>query len=318
MRPSIINIHHTANRNIGDRYCRPLDYFPEVCHGWRVRDVAATDRARIDSLRGQIVILGGGGMLHPWPWEHVLYPLLAGGNRVIAWGIGHHHDAVHSHSGTIERNWRSSVKHYLTDYDLSRFALCGLRDVVDWPIYAPCSTCMHPVFDAPVKPTQDYVLYEHGDLEPIDIDGLPRMSNTGPARIEEVATFLASGRTVITNTYHGAYWATLLGRRVAVYEPWCTKFSLMRYPLVECTRDDWRERSSSAPMYPGALAECRSATRAFAERVRLLLLEARDQESRWGKRLRALVPKRLHAGYSAFSGSVIARRLEKMNAPRAK
>jgi hypothetical protein len=129
MRPHIITIHHTENRNIGDRYCRPLDYFPEICRGWQVRDVAATDRAQINSLRGQIVILGGGGMLHPWPWEHVVQPLLAGDNRVIAWGIGHHHDAVHTHSGPIERNWRSSLEHYLDDYDLGRFALCGLRDV---------------------------------------------------------------------------------------------------------------------------------------------------------------------------------------------
>jgi hypothetical protein len=292
MQPSIINIHHTENRNIGDRYCRPLDYFPEVCRGWEVRDVAATDRVRIDSLRGQIVILGGGGMLHPWPWEHVVQPLLTGGNRVIAWGIGHHHDAVHGHSGTIERNWRSSLEQYQTDYDLSRFALCGLRDVVDWAVYAPCSTCMHPVFDTPAQATQDCVLYEHGDLDPIAIGGLPRMSNTGPARIETVAEFLASGRTVITNSYHGAYWATLLGRRVVVYEPWCTKFALMRYPLVECTRENWLARLSEAPLlYPEALAECRAATRAFAERVSLVLCEARNQESRWGQRLRTLVSK---------------------------
>jgi hypothetical protein len=219
MRPSIINIHHTENRNIGDRYCRPLDYFPEVCRGWQVYDVASTDRARIDSLRGEIVILGGGGMLHPWPWEHVVRPLLAGGNRVIAWGIGHHHDAVHRHSGMIERNWRPSVEQYRTDYDLNRFALCGLRDVVDWAIYTPCSTCMHPVFDAPAQATQDCVVYQHGDLDPIAIDGLPRMSNTGPARIEDVAAFLSSGRTVITTGPTGrrcwddAWWSTNRGAR---------------------------------------------------------------------------------------------------------
>jgi hypothetical protein len=219
-------------------------------------------------------------------------PLLTGGNRVIAWGIGHHHDAVHGHSGTIERNWRSSLEQYQTDYDLSRFALCGLRDVVDWAVYAPCSTCMHPVFDTPAQATQDCVLYEHGDLDPIAIGGLPRMSNTGPTRIETVAEFLASGRTVITNSYHGAYWATLLGRRVVVYEPWCTKFALMRYPLVECTRENWLARLSEAPLlYPEALAECRAATRAFAERVSLVLCEARNQESRWGQRLRTLVSK---------------------------
>lgn len=271
MRVTIYGIHHLSNDNIGDRYCRPWAYcstFLPPSH--RIMELGTTD-PRIRRLRDEWVILGGGGLLHPWPWNEVIRPLLENRNRVIAWGIGHHHDGVHAYGGRLEHDWAQSVARYAQDYAPGLFALCGYRDVVEGFPYAPCCTCMHPAFD--ISPPREFqsVIYAHGALPPVAIQGMPRMRNTGAATLEEVAAFLGSAEWVITNSYHGAYWATLLGCRVLIYEPWCTKFALSPYPHVVVTRSNWRTQMAAAMRYPMALRECRSATLTFARQVQWLM-----------------------------------------------
>lgn len=93
------------------------------------------------------------------------------------------------------------------------------------------------------------------------------MFNTWEASLPEIAAFLGSGETVITNSYHGAYWALLLGRRVLVYEPWCSKWLLTPWKLTFCDRTNWRRRLRRARAHSGALADARARNRAFARRV---------------------------------------------------
>lgn len=272
-RLTVFAIHHLSNQNIGDRYCTPWIYFRDVLGSDVVfREVATTD-PWVRHLHNSFVLLGGGGLLHPYPWNEVILPLYRNGNALIAWGIGHHNDGIHAHRGKIMQDWKESESRYLQEYPLHVFDLAGLRDWGVGPVYCPCSTCMHPAFDIPRLPRRDIVLYEHAALEPMALDGFPRMSNVGNASMEAVLDFLGSSELVITNSYHGAYWATLLGRKVLIYEPWCTKFDLMKYPHLFCTRNTWRECTASARAYTGTLEECRAENRLFASAVRDLLMQ---------------------------------------------
>ena len=38
-------------------------------------------------------------------------------------------------------------------------------------------------------------------------------------------SFISSARYVITNTYHGAYWSMLMGKKVILYDLWSTRFA---------------------------------------------------------------------------------------------
>lgn len=267
--PRIYNLQHLHNDNIGDRQCSPFIHFSSLADS-RVQliDMSLTDPA-VRTLSDEIVILGGGGSLNPWCWHEVIQPLLARGNRLIAWGIGHHHDNVptHRYPRVPAEDWHDSLARYARDYPLENFVLCGIRDYAMSREYVPCVSCMSPLFDRHYPVLHDIVLYEHGVLEPIAIEEAPRMSNLGAKSFEAVIAFLASGHTVITNSFHGAYWAQLLGRRVLVYEPWCTKFFTYKYPLTLAKREDWRRRLAECRIYPQALADSRDCNRRFAHKV---------------------------------------------------
>ena len=53
----------------------------------------------------------------------------------------------------------------------------------------------------------------------------------GNTPFEDVVAFLGSGAVIVTNSYHGAYWATLLGRPTVLWNPWCSEILLLKYPL---------------------------------------------------------------------------------------
>jgi hypothetical protein len=39
-----------------------------------------------------------------------------------------------------------------------------------------------------------------------------------------VVDFLASGREIVTSTFHGAYWGYLLNRKVTIPSKWASRF----------------------------------------------------------------------------------------------
>lgn len=265
----VYNLHHLGNRNIGDRQCVPLHYFRTLAtRRMRIVDLSLTDPV-VDLLEGQLVVLGGGGLLNPWCWHKVIRPLLERNNKVIGWGIGHHHDNVPEHRGGLPApvDWRASTEQYALEYPLKRLWMCAVRDY-GYPFdYVPCCSCMSSAFSHDYEVTHEVVIYQHGALEPIAISGYPVISNVGETSFTEVIRFLAAGRHIITNSYHGALWGVLLGRKVLIYEPWCSKFEMLRYELPVCDRWDWTERLSQSIAYPGALAECRELSTVFARRV---------------------------------------------------
>jgi hypothetical protein len=218
------------------------------------------------TLENELIVLGGGGLLNPFDWPWIVLSLLERGNRVIAWGIGHHHDHVHYPAEEIG-DWRGSVADYADRYPLDQLWMAGVRDAGTPFDLVPDSSCMAREFDRPYGAVHDLVVFDQATVGEIPVEGLPRMSNIGQASLADVCAFLGSGRCVLTNSYHGAYWAALLGREVLVFEPWNSKWLLTPWQFTTCTRSDWRAKRPQARRFPWALADARRRNILFARRV---------------------------------------------------
>jgi len=85
----------------------------------------------------------------------------------------------------------------------------------------------------------------------------------------DAIAFLASGATVVTNSYHGTYWAMCLGRRV-LCAPFNQKFQFFRENPVMAAPDSWPEQVRNAERRIGVLEEAQFLNRQFFEKVRNL------------------------------------------------
>lgn len=242
MSAPVLALHIRASGNIGDLMSGPLDYFET---GYEVvkMDVAAFLR-KPPGFRPRLVVAGGGA------WKRNLaivgkHPAFAGVPKV-AWGVG----VTSRKLGPMPRNAHTKRS--------GPWTLYGHRDVGLEGRYVPCASCMHPAFDRSYATEHEAVYYGHGALMPLNFArGIgPHMTNlTGS--MEEAVAFLGCGEVVVTSSYHGAYWARLLGRHVAMI-PRGSKF--------------WHLPPAPAhPWEPRPLAEHRRLNRDFFEDVVELL-----------------------------------------------
>ncbi len=240
----IVFSHIRNTGNTGDMVSCPAEYFDFPAHR-----VVNYDEP-IGNARA--VIYGGGTMNN---WLQGREPLSV---PQIAWGIGS------SRHGETEP-WP----------DPHGFEQVGVRE---WSeereaagLWTPCVSCMSPLFDETYPIARGAVLFINASQSirsryPVALGGLPTMDNTRP--MDEIVRFLATAAVVVTDSYHGALWSTLLRRKVVVV-PYSSKFYGFRHPPAH-SRDrglDWRARAQEALIYPDALEQCRAASRAFYGRV---------------------------------------------------
>ena len=248
----IVFSHIRNTPNTGDFASCPAQWFDFPEH--RVQNYDAP-------IGNAKAVIYGGGTMNNWLRGRPLLPVPS-----IGWGIGS------SRHGETEP-WP----------DPHGFALVGARE---WSEereaagrWAPCASCMSPLFEGTWPVKHEAVLFVNASpgiksRYPVAVGGLPVMENDRP--MAEIVAFLASAKVVVTDSYHGVYWATLLRRRV-VCLPYLSKFYNFRHPPAY-SRDrglDWREVAKEALVYPAALAECRAASQAFYERVMETLGERR-------------------------------------------
>jgi len=249
-----IALHDT--NNIGDRVSSPLDYFKFPIKAEKI-DAAKGDFSR---AKGAFIIYGGGGLIHlPSPdynngvMEYLedvcnLSPWL------VSWGVGHN---IH-HSTKIEYP-KSFVK---------KFKLHGVRDVNQALPWVPCVSCMSPLFHHKYKIKRDIVAVGH-DLSDFNY---PTMEHTS-VTLKEIVKFIASGSTVITNSYHGAYWGMLLNRKVIVFDPMSSKFYGLPEEVELATPDTWENEVKTVKANKGFLAKCRRINREYHKKVLSLIEE---------------------------------------------
>lgn len=241
---SIVFQHLRDTPNLGDRWCSPFDWFewPE--------DAQARD-LRTRGAPYDVGIYGGGkifGGLSTYDGVRA-----ADAKLNIAWGV-------------------STVQAFPVSLRYARAKrMCdvtGSRDFgdrgYDW---VPCASCMAPAFDAPPPPDHDVVFYGHGGMTAkqglTPPASMPTLTNNADT-LDSALAFIASGRTVVSNSYHGVYWALLMGRRV-ICVPFSKKFNNYREAPAYATPRNWLDRLDTAVARPDMLALCRAASRSFYE-----------------------------------------------------
>jgi SAM-dependent methyltransferase len=262
---SIFSIYRCDTPNLGDKLSTPRNYISWLANSTPIdiKSVFHPSRGEAGATLGNsstdIIILGGGGLFDGDFFRHEIDYVRRLSGLKIAWGVG------------INSWWAGSYASMMQAYAIPHdgFDLVGVRDYGTPFEWVPCASCMHDVFDnqAP-SPQYDVVAYLHHDTSnlfgPI-YDYLPGgqiLDNT--ADLSSVIRHLASGALVLTNSFHGAYWAQLLGRRVVAF-PFSRKFYHFRFPMPLCHPRDWRSHSRMAFSEPAALPTSREANQRFAE-----------------------------------------------------
>ena len=293
-KPKFIVVHRRDENNVGDMASEPLQYFLDR-EEYHVVDITKMDQAQFpDSVP---VILGGGGLINNdffgdtvrlmlmspdyaaltdlwhqrWqlrdPRNENLHEeflvryqdLIKGyidklsqkrGPRII-WGAGHNRQLDRKVKGLDWPNW------------LVQFDKIGVRDWAQNLQWVPCASCMHPAFDQEYEIKNEVIWFEHkkGLIKEFGDDPIPRFVNSGN-NMAQTIELLGSAETILTNSYHGAYWGTLLRRRVIVVGAWSTKFMAMRHaPSFIADTDNWR--NVNPLIYDSALDECREKTKDY-------------------------------------------------------
>lgn len=239
-------VHHHGADNIGDRECSVWRHIRFPNH--------AVSNFRAKLPRAETIIIGGGAVLGDLK-RMASNGLLSRYRRAIIWGIG---------LGPAEK-CRDDV-----DRLTSSCTAIGSRDY-NWRnhiAFVPCASCLSSHFDDLPSPKHDVILYLHRRKlvsDSIATSDFVRSYNTG-RDLRATLEYLASGKTVVTNSYHGVYWSQLIGRRV-VCLPYGYKFSTFQDRPTMATEDSWLEATKSATAHPSRLHEYREININFMNRA---------------------------------------------------
>jgi hypothetical protein len=292
--------HRIDPNNVGDIASNPLQYFLSRDQ-YEIIDVAAV--GQIPYSEHVPLIVGGGGLIgNTFIGDDYLRDLLESSDRLQlerlwndSWSVANpmytdlfqefntkYHDLI---SSTMEKIKPVTAPRYVwgagynSDSDtifqtikwpkvLSRYKKIGIRDYssnsrFDW---TPCASCMHPALTKTYAVKNDVIWFEHKKqlIKDFGSDSIPRFINSG-SNIEQTIELLGSANTILTNSYHGAYWGTLLKKKVIIVGgAWSSKFKFFKHqPSIAGKKDDWQDYRDTAQVYDTALDECRSATQLF-------------------------------------------------------
>jgi len=192
----IVNVHYLTS-NCGDANAGVARYFPGIEERSLEQPAVAVS----------VAIFGGGGVYHRGVFANVARKYRDLGAKVVLWG-----------AGVVTEDRAKGMTPFAWREFGDSADLCGLREASPWE-FVPCPSCMSPLFDSlrSSAPLFDTVYYNHPD-KPVP-DGTPRMGNRDTTDMATALRFLASGRRVVTSSYHGRIWATWLGREVVLAGP---------------------------------------------------------------------------------------------------
>lgn len=256
MNPVFAHIQGRGYANLGDLASVPAQYFPE----WQNCQVVGLDDV-VKLPYGQPVILGGGGIL-AFP-EFIART--AKSRPTIIFGAGLNNQLPFDLQPVVEA--------------LKMCALVGIRDrsfAGDFSFeYVPCASCMHPEFRFRKHAMRDILRYQHAWREAIP-GSSDVISNMDPSisHYDAIAE-ISNSWTVITNSFHGAYWAQLAGRRVILWRTGDLRFfsGLPLAPTVVWTEEQLQLALDYLP-FPNdnaIYAECVNRNLVFQQDVKMLL-----------------------------------------------
>lgn len=262
----IQNICNYKSFNLGDRSSSPFSYF--TCSSpvnifnihkleTNIPQKECKSISKIDFENP--IIFGGGGLLYYrneiFNWYKLFkYSILNSRSKIICWGIG------------LNDYCSSDLPNFLKN-----ISLVGMRSLENNYFFVPCPSCLNIEFDIIEQPKTDFVVYEHYENNIKEHLDFPRKKNNG--NFAETIKFLSSGETVITNTYHGLYWATLLKRKVILMDSdGSSRFAKFPFPFLCASRkSEIFKLSKKSNIYEDSLLLCRSLNIDFSKKVSELL-----------------------------------------------
>ncbi|AWC23029.1 hypothetical protein CO731_02497 [Aminobacter sp. MSH1] len=287
-RSEFIFIHSITN-NIGDLMSCPVRYFDRfTAHNSielsskEILEVSKFGGSEflLKLLEGKIVCFGGGGLIgldrhdvHDKVIEFLTMFADRGGD-VVVWGAGHNRTVGF-------REWLDGVGSSPYPSSFEKFRLVGLRDYPNPYDWVPCVSCLHPVFDEKIPSQYECVAFLHGHESSQfgdEFSNVPNIYNISKGSKDNSESYflkciniIGSGDNVVTNSYHGLYWATLLGKKVIAIQN-SSKFLDFRYKYENCLDfKDWRKHVGKGNLHQSALMDCRSANTEFLKKFELLM-----------------------------------------------
>lgn len=262
----LIAVHRIDEKNVGDLNSRP-DLYYNWLNPTKVVDIEDANLSTIIGTSGNpSIIVGGGGLLFEGKFPQIYadnldYIYKSKKKLLIAWGIGHNNHG----------------RDKISLPDLSLYDLAGIRDYIapelsgssDKYYWVPCASSLHPTFNNQYPIEHDVVFFQHKFHPSQEITTglhIPTMDNSGKDASEAIR-FIASGETILTNSYHGAYWGILLGRKVIIVDPFSTKFQGLKWKVPIASTDNWQSALQATSAYPEALYESIEANNDFAALV---------------------------------------------------
>ncbi|CAE8657658.1 unnamed protein product [Polarella glacialis] len=233
---------------------------------------------------GVPVIVGGGGLLAHGIFEEAMRLLAAGRpdkGPIIFWGIG-----LNGYAEKDLEAQRPVFPNYFKQATSRGHVLAGVRDydpLGDFR-WLPCASCLHQAFDRPA--CEQKLLAQAQTLDPKSKERIGVLTSTVPegnqvasyletwiekgllsradvhsnngTDLGPIVDFLKSYDLIVTSSYHATYWATLLGKKVVVCQPWSSKFRWMKHPPTIHSGDLLAD-VARADRFPMALNESRAA-----------------------------------------------------------
>ena len=247
----MINIFRADKTNAGDWWSPPIRYF-------KFKNAKAIDILNCHQLPNDesIFIVGGGGLGRPFFQNHLNWLKRQERRyRLISWGAGC--DTVENRVGTTDAV-DDPIGGYFNDFDDNGLRIFPESQIHRW---VPCSSCMWKGFDSfrSAQPAEQFGLYEHKrvSISSPELLGYPKITNDGDS-IEQKLAFMSRFETIITNSYHGVYWATLLNRKV-ICIPFKSGLHTFKHKPAYLVGNFAEIRLNDVANYPSALEECRDA-----------------------------------------------------------
>jgi len=245
----IFELHRKTPNNIGDYYCNPSRYFdfPNLISQELMHNKS--------HLKNQILVVGGGGLIHKKFQLHIQEQIAKSPAKVVLWGVGHNFGKKHilKLGNTV----------YFPDWT-NRCDLVGIRDFVEGSegYYLPCVSCMHSAFDKKYTVTQNVGYFLHKFKTKIEETKNKSIMYNDSIDFDTTIQFIASHDTIITDSYHGAYWAQLLGKNVQVVG-WSVKFNHFKNPPIFLDNINQTPLSNTNKIPYDFLTECRKLNQDF-------------------------------------------------------
>ena len=251
----IYEVHRKVKNNIGDFYCNPSRYFDMNCLSG---ELMYNDYP----IAGEHLVVGGGGLIHKKFSNHIQTLMSKEPATTTLWGIGHNFGKKHIAKTKGDVYYPSWI---------NNATLVGIRDWIEGfhQYYLPCVSCMHSAFDKEYKSKREVVYFTHAFKSKFaNPDTLPYIKNN-VMDFDKVIEFLGSANTVVTDSYHGAYWAQLLGKNVQVAS-WSVKFDHMKHQphFIDSINDKFTKKKNAID---GFLQECRHLNNEFYQKFQTLL-----------------------------------------------